>query len=112
MAKSNWDIDRRDKNQLLEEILDITTGHSHDGTDSRKTAYSTVKAGIQAMTCATQLVSLTTIAAADIVLANIISYATAAYVAKLTITASTGFLITLNTDSGPASVSYAVFKAS
>lgn len=40
MAKSNWNIDRRDKNQLLEEILDIDTGHRHDGSDSRALDYT------------------------------------------------------------------------
>ena len=107
-----YNFDYYNQNWLLEKIFDISIGHHHDGTDSRKTDYSTVKAGIQAMTCATQLVSLAAIAATDVVVANVISYATAAYVSKLTITAGTGFLITLNTDSGPASVSYAVFKAS
>ena len=40
MAKSNWNFDRRDKNQLLEEIFDITTGHLHDGTDARALDYT------------------------------------------------------------------------
>jgi hypothetical protein len=55
-------------------------------------------------------VSLTSIAATDVVVANVVAWATAAYVTSLAITAGTGFIVTLNTDPGNATISYAVFK--
>ena len=115
MAKSTWNFDRRDKNQLLEEIFDITTGHRHNGTDSRKNPYSTVVAGLASIVnnTTTFSVSVASIAAADLVVTSMQNIgATAAYVAKAIITAGTGFVITMSQACIGASVAYAVFKAS
>jgi len=115
MGKSNWNIDRRDKNQLMEEIFDTTTGHHHDGTDSRKNPYNTVVAGLASIVnnTVTFSVAVASIAASDIVVTSMQNIgATVAYVSKAIITAGTGFVITMNTACTGASVAYAVFKAS
>lgn len=112
MTKSNWNFDRRDKQSLYEELFDITTGHRHDGTDSRVVAYQTVAAGQVGTALTSVSIALASIVATDAVVANVMTYITASYVAKIAITAGTGFLVTLNAAPGTATISYAVFRAS
>lgn len=104
-------FDYFDKNGLLAYIFDTVTGHNHDGSNSKKVANSTVSAGLQGTNGSTATIALAAVAATDIIVANVVSYATTAYVTKIDITAGTGFVVTLNQAPGSATVSYAVFKS-
>lgn len=67
--------------------------------------------GQQGMGAVTSVaVTLATIEATDIVLAQVTAYATQSYVQKATITAGTGFVVYCSANPGSATVSYAVFK--
>jgi len=64
----------------------------------------------QAVTGATLAVALTWIKAADIVLSQVTSWATVAYISKIVITAGTGFVVSFNTSPGTATFDYTVFR--
>ena len=113
---AKWSWDWWNRNALFTEIFDTTTGHHHDGTDSRQSAtlsYVTLLAGRQLFADSTTCtVALATIAAADDVIAQVTSFATSCYVTKIAITAVTGFIATVNTDPGAdASLSYVVHRS-
>lgn len=104
-----------DKNQVLADFMDVTTGHHHDGVDSAVVAYRTVVAGIYSYDAAggtTVAVAVASIVATDIVLAQFAATATAAYVLSYAITAGTGFAITSSAAIGKATLSYCVLKNS
>lgn len=65
--------------------------------------------GRQACTGATCAVVLATIAATDVVLAQQEAAATATYIQYVTITAGTGFVVTLNASPGSSTINWAVF---
>jgi hypothetical protein len=102
-------------NDTLDKAFDTSSGHSHNGTDSRKISTSNITgivgAGKQGFLATTCTVALAAIAATDVVVANVVAYATTAYVTKVAITAGTGFVVTLNQDAGNATISYLVFNA-
>jgi|WetSurMetagenome_2_1015567.scaffolds.fasta_scaffold367501_2 hypothetical protein len=106
-----WEFKTANKNQILADAFDTSSGHRHDGTDSRVTKYYTKAVGTQSTTVASASVTLASIAATDIVVATPIYCGTAAYITTIAITASTGFLATFNTTPGNATISYAVFSA-
>lgn len=107
-----------DLNGLLGKIFDISTGHRHDGADSRYIAGRALKVGnVAATTSGTAaagifdtVVALTDIEASDVVCCQLRSSATvAAYITYVTVTAGTGFTVYTNA-STRATISYAVFK--
>jgi len=64
----------------------------------------------QAVTGATCAVAITYIKATDIVLAQVCTAATVAYITTITITASTGFVLSLHTSPGVGTFSYIVLR--
>ena len=85
------------------------TGLYLDGLDHlhRGIVYS---AQAQAVTGATLAVAWAGILATDIVLTQMTTYATIAYIAKVVITAGTGFVATLSTAPGTATFDYAILR--
>lgn len=73
--------------------------------------YALPYTGKQLCTGATCAVALATIAAGDIVIAQQEASATANYIQYITITAGTGFVVTVNTSPGTSSINWAVFAA-
>lgn len=112
-----YKFDWWDQNARFREIFDLTSGHNHDGINSRldaTLAYATLKnAKISFADSTTCTVALSTIAATHVVLAQVTDYASTAYVTKIVITPGTGFIATVDTDPGAnASLSYSVLNAS
>ena len=101
-----------DVNAELNRAFDTSTGHNHDGVSTRAIPYAPVAAGIQGCLASTCTVAVAAIAATDIVLANVIAYATTAYINKIVISAGVGFVAYFSTDTGNATISYGVFKNS
>ena len=89
MARVN--IDGPDRDQLLK-------------------AYALPYVGSQTITGTTCAVSMTTIAATDLVFASAATFSTAAYIISLVVTAGTGFVATVNTSPGTGTINYVVFK--
>lgn len=116
MTKSNFNFDRRDKQTLYEEIFDITTGHHHDGTDSRLTALQTYAAGYQSDTNATIdaviTIPVAAMRASDVVLANVVHYETASYIITTAMASTAAITVTMNTNCGKVTIAYAVLRAS
>ena len=135
MTKSNFNFDRRDKQNLYEEIFDITTGHNHDGTDSRTLSaldvttghdhdgtdsklipYMTYKAGYQSDTNATIdaviTIPVAAMRASDVVLANVVYYETVSYIITTAMASTAAITVTMNTNCGKVTIAYAVLRAS
>ena len=107
-----YEFETPDQNAMLNQAFNPTSGHNHDGTSTKRIPYSQVVAGTQGFLASTCTVAVASIAATDVVLANVIAYATSAYVTKIAISAGVGFVVTLNQSTGNATISYAVFKNS
>jgi hypothetical protein len=103
---------------LLGKIFDISTGHRHDGADSRYVPGRALVVANQALTTSgtaaagifDTVVSVPTIEATDVVHCQLRSSATlAAYITYVTVTAGTGFTV-YTSAATRATLSYAVFK--
>ena len=101
--------------QDIEDAFNTSSGHDHDGTNSKRTAYDTVIAGISSQDAGTTTsiaISAANVGATDAALAQCISTSTAGYVTQCAVAAGVGLIVRFSAAVGLATVSYCVFKAS